>query len=190
MHRTTSSLESDLISNTLKRVLTLGKTKFFSKNCIHNLKNPKQFSTAKLIRLAQILYQRLSTFYHINWFRFQLLLCGTGEYSIADFKANHIVNGSSPEFRRLLEWFWTTVSNFTTEEMARLLQFTTGSSQLPAEGFKELSPKFQLTPAPTFGSLPTAHTWCVSVGNWANVILTRSVTRSGCYQIVRLLKSK
>ncbi|CAH0777685.1 unnamed protein product [Bemisia tabaci] len=88
----------------------------------------------------------------------QLLLCGTGEYSIADFKANHIVNGSSPEFRRLLEWFWTTVSNFTTEEMARLLQFTTGSSQLPAEGFKELSPKFQLTPAPTFGSLPTAHT--------------------------------
>lgn len=90
---------------------------------------------------------------------FQLLLCGTGEYSVADFRAHHIVNGSSPDFRRILDWFWTAVANFTTEEMARLLQFTTGSSQLPPGGFKELSPRFQLTPAPTFGNLPTAHTW-------------------------------
>lgn len=88
----------------------------------------------------------------------ELLLCGTGEYSVADFRAHHIVNGSSPDFRRILDWFWTAVANFTTEEMARLLQFTTGSSQLPPGGFKELSPRFQLTPAPTFGNLPTAHT--------------------------------
>ncbi|XP_075224051.1 apoptosis-resistant E3 ubiquitin protein ligase 1 [Lycorma delicatula] len=88
----------------------------------------------------------------------ELLLCGTGEYNVADFRAHHIINGSSPEFRRILDWFWTAVSNFTTEEMARLLQFTTGSSQLPPGGFKELSPRFQLTPAPTFGNLPTAHT--------------------------------
>lgn len=32
----------------------------------------------------------------------KLLLCGTGEYSIVDFKSNHIVNGGSPEFRRVL----------------------------------------------------------------------------------------
>ncbi|XP_046663989.1 apoptosis-resistant E3 ubiquitin protein ligase 1 [Homalodisca vitripennis] len=88
----------------------------------------------------------------------ELLLCGTGEYSVADFRTHHILNGSSPEFRRVLDWFWTAVSNFTVEEMARLLQFTTGSSQLPPGGFKELSPRFQLTPAPTFGNLPTAHT--------------------------------
>lgn len=40
----------------------------------------------------------LSFFY----FALKLLLCGTGEYSIADFKSNHIVNGGSPEFRRVL----------------------------------------------------------------------------------------
>lgn len=40
-------------------------------------------------------------------------MCGIEEYSIADFKANHVVNGSSPEFRRVLYWFWTAVSNFT-----------------------------------------------------------------------------
>lgn len=29
---------------------------------------------------------------------------GTGEYSIADFRAHHIVNGNSHEFRRVLGW--------------------------------------------------------------------------------------
>ncbi|KAF4518827.1 hypothetical protein B566_EDAN008156 [Ephemera danica] len=88
----------------------------------------------------------------------ELLLCGTGEYSIADFRAHHTINGNSPEFRRILDWFWTAVANFTQEEMARLLQFTTGCSQLPPGGFSELSPRFQITAAPTFGNLPTAHT--------------------------------
>lgn len=60
---------------------------------------------------------------------------------------------------QVLEWFWIAVSNFTEEEMARLLQFTTGCSQLPPGGFSELNPKFHITAAPTFGNLPTAHTW-------------------------------
>ncbi|KAJ8964885.1 hypothetical protein NQ314_004549, partial [Rhamnusium bicolor] len=88
----------------------------------------------------------------------ELLLCGTGQYSIADFKAHHVVNGNSAEFRRIVGWFWAAVGNFTQEEMARLLQFTTGCSQLPPGGFKELTPRFQITAAPTFGNLPTAHT--------------------------------
>ncbi|XP_033327204.1 apoptosis-resistant E3 ubiquitin protein ligase 1 isoform X3 [Megalopta genalis] len=88
----------------------------------------------------------------------ELLLCGTGEYSVADLRAHHIANGSSPEFLRVLDWFWTAVSNFTQEEMARLLQFTTGCSQLPPGGFQQLNPRFQITAAPTFANLPTAHT--------------------------------
>ncbi|XP_074103337.1 apoptosis-resistant E3 ubiquitin protein ligase 1 isoform X2 [Cotesia typhae] len=88
----------------------------------------------------------------------ELLLCGTGEYSVADLRAHHVVNGSSPEFLRVLDWFWTAISNFTQEEMARLLQFTTGCSQLPPGGFQQLSPRFQITAAPTFANLPTAHT--------------------------------
>lgn len=63
-------------------------------------------------------------------------MCGTGEYSIADFRAHHIVNGNSPEFRRVLAWFWAAISNFSQTEMARLLQFTTGCSQLPPGGFQ------------------------------------------------------
>lgn len=93
---------------------------------------------------------------------FQLLLCGTGEYSISDFRAHHIVNRlnhPSFDFDRVVGWFWIAVSNFTTEEMARLLQFTTGSSQLPPGGFGDLNPMFQIMPAPWHGNLPTAHTW-------------------------------
>jgi len=62
-------------------------------------------------------------------------------------------------FPRCIEWFWTVVSSFGQEELALLLQFTTGSSQLPAEGFKSLSPQFQITHSPAaYNSLPTAHT--------------------------------
>ena len=66
----------------------------------------------------------------------ELLLCGTGEYSITDFRMHHIANGNSAEFRKVLGWFWTAVSNFNQTEMARLLQFTTGCSQLPPGGFQ------------------------------------------------------
>lgn len=105
----------------------------------------------------------VNKFYTHSHFTFrQLLLCGTGEYSISDFRAHHVVNRQYPvptDFERVLKWFWIAVSNFTTEEMARLLQFTTGSSQLPPGGFKDLKPQFQIVPVPSHGTLPTAHTW-------------------------------
>lgn len=88
----------------------------------------------------------------------QLLVCGTGEVSVTDWKTHAIINGSGRDFERVLGWFWAAVTNFSTEERARLLQFTTGCSQLPPGGFQELSPRFQLTAAHTFGALPTAHT--------------------------------
>uniref|UniRef100_A0A8C6YA66 HECT-type E3 ubiquitin transferase n=1 Tax=Naja naja TaxID=35670 RepID=A0A8C6YA66_NAJNA len=68
----------------------------------------------------------------------ELLMCGTGDINVCDFKAHAVVVGGSWHFReKVMRWFWTVVSSFTQEELARLLQFTTGSSQL---------------------TLPTAHT--------------------------------
>jgi len=60
---------------------------------------------------------------------------------------------------QVMKWFWAVVSSFTQEELARLLQFTTGSSQLPPGGFNTLCPSFQIIAAPTHSTLPTAHTW-------------------------------
>ena len=53
------------------------------------------------------------------------------------------------------------MTTFTQEELARLVQFITGSSQLPPGGFAELSPPIQISSAPTTDALPTAHTWWV-----------------------------
>ena len=90
----------------------------------------------------------------------QLLMCGTDAVSYDDLKKHAVVTPSAnTNFQRVVSWFWLVVSGFTREEMARLLQFVTGSSQLPPGGFKDLSPKFQITSAPTHGRLPSAHTW-------------------------------
>ncbi|XP_026733198.1 apoptosis-resistant E3 ubiquitin protein ligase 1 isoform X2 [Trichoplusia ni] len=88
----------------------------------------------------------------------ELLVCGTGEVSVSDWRAHALVSGSGRDWERLLGWFWAALANFSTEERARLLQFTTGCSQLPPGGFQELNPRFQITAAPNFGALPTAHT--------------------------------
>ena len=66
-------------------------------------------------------------------------------------------------FAKTLDWFWTIVTSFTQEELARLVQFITGSSQLPPGGFAELTPQIQTSTAPTKDALPTAHTWYVGL---------------------------
>ena len=86
----------------------------------------------------------------------ELLLCGVREYSLTELKKhNIIVSGLSSKLKR---WFWMALSHFTPEQFARLLQFTTGSSQLPPGGFADLKPPFQIAPTHKQDSLPIAHT--------------------------------
>ncbi|XP_077123538.1 apoptosis-resistant E3 ubiquitin protein ligase 1 [Ranitomeya variabilis] len=89
----------------------------------------------------------------------ELLMCGTGHIAVQDFQAHAVVIGGSWYFReKVMTWFWAVVYSFTQEELARLLQFTTGCSQLPPGGFASLCPSFQIIGAPAHGTLPTAHT--------------------------------
>lgn len=89
----------------------------------------------------------------------ELLMCGTGHIAVQDFQTHAVVIGGSWHFReKVMNWFWAVVYSFTQEELARLLQFTTGSSQLPPGGFASLCPSFQIIGSPTHGTLPTAHT--------------------------------
>src|SRR5205814_10434597 len=43
-------------------------------------------------------------------------------------------DASSPQ----IQWFWRAVRSFDKEERAKLLQFATGTSKVPLNGFKEL----------------------------------------------------
>lgn len=85
----------------------------------------------------------------------ELLLCGIREYSLSELKKHHTVIGGSA---KMLNWFWIILESFTAEQMARLVQFTTGSSQLPTGGFADLQPMLQIMSSGERNSLPTAHT--------------------------------
>ena len=60
-----------------------------------------------------------------------------------------------------LPWFWSVISSFNQEELSRLLQFTTGCSQLPPEGFAGLNPKFKISRNWSIDVLPMASTWYI-----------------------------
>lgn len=67
----------------------------------------------------------------------ELVLCGVPSIDVDDWKVHTQVSDELTE--DVLGWFWETVEGFSDEERARLLQFTTGSSRVPVQGFKALT---------------------------------------------------
>ena len=87
-------------------------------------------------------------------------MCGMQELSVDDLRAHAQIRGSSDDFIRVIEWFWILVEEFSQEELSRLVQFVTGSSQIPTGGFGELRPPFLIASTGENGNrLPYAHTW-------------------------------
>jgi E3 ubiquitin-protein ligase HUWE1 len=67
----------------------------------------------------------------------ELLISGLPEIDVDDWKSNteyHNYTGASPQ----IQWFWRAIRSFDKEERAKLLQFVTGTSKVPLNGFKEL----------------------------------------------------
>lgn len=67
----------------------------------------------------------------------ELLISGLPEIDVDDWKSNteyHNYSASSPQ----IQWFWRAVRSYDKEERAKLLQFVTGTSKVPLNGFKEL----------------------------------------------------
>ncbi|KAI9983027.1 hypothetical protein PInf_006944 [Phytophthora infestans] len=93
----------------------------------------------------------------------ELLISGMPEIDIDDLKANTEYANYKPT-DSVIRWFWNVLYSFTHEERALFLQFVTGTSKVPLEGFKALegmrgTQKFNIHKA--FGNnsaLPSAHT--------------------------------
>ncbi|XP_071715402.1 E3 ubiquitin-protein ligase UPL1-like [Rutidosis leptorrhynchoides] len=93
----------------------------------------------------------------------ELLISGLPDIDLDDMKANTEYSGYSPA-SPVIQWFWEVAQGFSKEDKARLLQFVTGTSKVPLEGFSALqgisgSQKFQIHKA--YGRpdhLPSAHT--------------------------------
>ncbi|KAI9875937.1 MAG: hypothetical protein M1830_007716 [Pleopsidium flavum] len=67
----------------------------------------------------------------------ELLISGLPDIDVDDWKNNteyHNYSASSSQ----IQWFWRAVRSFDKEERAKLLQFVTGTSKVPLNGFKEL----------------------------------------------------
>ncbi|GKC85963.1 E3 ubiquitin protein ligase UPL1 [Tanacetum coccineum] len=104
---------------------------------------------------------------HISIFHdkeLELLISGLPDIDLDDMRANTEYSGYSAA-SPVIQWFWEVAQGLSKEDKARLLQFVTGTSKVPLEGFSALqgisgSQKFQIHKA--YGSsdrLPSAHTW-------------------------------
>ncbi|KAJ2788259.1 E3 ubiquitin-protein ligase tom1 [Coemansia interrupta] len=94
----------------------------------------------------------------------ELLISGMPDVDVDDWRNNTEYHGGYSSSSAPVQWFWRAVRSFDQEERAKLLQFVTGTSKVPLEGFAHLQgnqgiQKFQIHKA--FGPttrLPTAHT--------------------------------
>uniref|UniRef100_A0A3B5BMR5 HECT-type E3 ubiquitin transferase n=1 Tax=Stegastes partitus TaxID=144197 RepID=A0A3B5BMR5_9TELE len=67
----------------------------------------------------------------------ELVIAGTAEIDLADWRNNTEYRGYHDN-HIVIRWFWAAVERFNNEQRLRLLQFVTGTSSIPYEGFASL----------------------------------------------------
>ncbi|CAN9507050.1 unnamed protein product [Ophioblennius macclurei] len=93
----------------------------------------------------------------------ELLMCGLGDVDVNDWRANTKYKNGYNANHVVIQWFWKTVLVMDAEKRIRLLQFVTGTSRVPMNGFAELygsnGPQlFTIEQWGTREKLPRAHT--------------------------------
>ena len=98
----------------------------------------------------------------------ELLTCGYPDFELDDLKNNTEYEGFKSN-SIVIQWFWSVVQEFTKEERALLLQFVTGTSRVPSDGFANLIgsngvQKFSIhSSAASDERLPISHTWYIII---------------------------
>ncbi|VVT46542.1 uncharacterized protein SAPINGB_P001265 [Magnusiomyces paraingens] len=92
----------------------------------------------------------------------ELLIGGISEIDVDDWKKHTDYRGYS-ENDEVIQWFWKCVRSWDSEQKSRLLQFTTGTSRIPVNGFKDLQGsdgprRFTIEKAGEPDQLPKSHT--------------------------------
>lgn len=95
----------------------------------------------------------------------ELLMCGLPQLDLEDWKAHTRYGTPLSAKHQVVGWFWEIVAGLDSDERAKLLQFSTGTSNVPVAGFKGLQSTrgkqclFKLSAVdPKLYSLPRAHT--------------------------------
>merc|ERR1711941_92085 len=92
----------------------------------------------------------------------ELLISGLPEISIDELRRHTEYTNYAPD-NVVIQRFWAILHAMDAQEKAMFLQFVTGSSKVPLEGFKALQgmgrpQKFNIHRVPDTDRLPTAHT--------------------------------
>ncbi len=92
----------------------------------------------------------------------ELLMGGIAEIDVDDWKKHTDYRGYT-ESDEIIQWFWQCVRSWDSEQKSRMMQFTTGTSRLPVNGFKDLQGsdgprRFTIEKAGEPTQLPKSHT--------------------------------
>ncbi|KAL5614314.1 hypothetical protein BROUX41_004422 [Berkeleyomyces rouxiae] len=92
----------------------------------------------------------------------ELLIGGIAEIDVDDWKKHTDYRGYT-ENDEVIQFFWQTIRGWDGEQKSRLLQFATGTSRIPVNGFKDLQGsdgprRFTIEKAGDINNLPKAHT--------------------------------
>ena len=95
----------------------------------------------------------------------ELLIGGIADIDVEDWKKHTDYRGYT-ENDEVIQNFWKCIRSWDAEQKSRLLQFATGTSRIPVNGFKDLQGsdgprRFTIEKAGEANQLPKSHTWCV-----------------------------
>ncbi|XP_053678150.1 E3 ubiquitin-protein ligase HECW2 [Anopheles nili] len=68
----------------------------------------------------------------------ELVISGTVEIDVHDWRANTEYRGGYHDSHHVIVWFWAVIDRLSNEQRLRLLQFVTGTSSIPHDGFAGL----------------------------------------------------
>jgi hypothetical protein len=96
----------------------------------------------------------------------ELLIGGIADIDVEDWKKHTDYRGYQ-EQDEVIQHFWKVIRTWDAEQKSRLLQFATGTSRIPVNGFKDLQGsdgprRFTIEKAGEINALPKSHTWYVS----------------------------
>lgn len=168
----TFCVTEELLGRVVERELRPG-----GKNIVVNEKNKKEYlermvkwrlergvqeQTESLVKgFYEVVDPRLVSVFDAR--ELELVIAGTAEIDINDWRMNTEYRSGYHDNHQVIIWFWGVIEKFTNEQRLRLLQFVTGTSSIPYEGFAALRGstgprRFCIEKWGKPNSLPRAHT--------------------------------
>ena len=97
----------------------------------------------------------------------ELLIGGIADIDVEDWKKHTDYRGYT-ESDEVIKNFWQVIRSWDAEQKSRLLQFATGTSRIPVNGFKDLQGsdgprRFTIEKSGADTALPKSHSWYVYV---------------------------